>query len=520
MENREDLEGATRPRLLARKSIKFDPSCVDLAVNWVERIEHDGFDGGDRERGLAMRMRATHTTPRRLQAAPGRVILVIALVAGSNSAVSRTALKPSSLPGSVTGAEQSGRPGFSPTLARPLDGVPLEASEVTVNPSVPPVPGARVVLNVQDLAAAGVRYRWVQSEGPPVAIEDPDRPSIEVTIPGGAPSIGFLLVATSRDRVRIKRVTVPIPAPVGSPDPVGKQVEALAPPGVSAVRADAGDDQLGVIGHRVTLNATDSRPATGLAYRWVQLSGPPIAAPQQERAFYSFVPSLAGLYRFALLVAVDSDISEPDEVTVLVGHTSPDPGPPAAPTLDPKRSAPVTLASSPTIEQILGMALPRLTAGPAVASQVADVFESIGGRADLFTSFAELQDELRRRLDVVIPAEPLQRQAWLLTIFQPLTMSTTSELAAAGLDLHSSQGLSQRLTPQQRQAVRSHFVMLARAFRAVTMTERAERQERRNKASAAAFLFHPLMTPTGRSRATFFEIPALSTTSTTWSTSL
>ena len=31
---------------------------------------------------------------------------------------------------------------------------------------------------------------------------------------------------------------------------------------------------------------------------------------------------------------------------------------------------------------------------------------------------------------------------------------------------------------------------------------------------------HPLMTPTGRSLATFLEIPALSTTSTTWSTSL
>ena len=31
---------------------------------------------------------------------------------------------------------------------------------------------------------------------------------------------------------------------------------------------------------------------------------------------------------------------------------------------------------------------------------------------------------------------------------------------------------------------------------------------------------HPLITPTGRSRATFLEIPALSTTSTTWSTSL
>ena len=121
------------------------------------------------------------------------------------------------------------------------------------------------------------------------------------------------------------------------------------------------------------------------------------------------------------------------------------------------------------------MALPRLAEGRQVAVQVADVFESVAGRVDLYTSFAELQDEVRRRLDVVIPAESLQRQAWVQTVFQPLTLTTTSQLAASGLDLQSPASLGLPLTPEQRQGVRSHFVMLARVFRALPATEPSER---------------------------------------------
>ena len=172
------------------------------------------------------------------------------------------------------------------------EGLPVEVSEVTVKPKVSPVPGARVVLNVEDLVAAGVRYRWVQSEGPPVAIEDATRRSIEVTIPGGALRLGFLLVATGRDRVRIVRVTIPIQ----SPSPTFQRMPAAGKArrschGSRPTFTDAGDDQLGVVGHRVTLNGTGSRPPQDLACRWVQLGGPPIVAAQQERAYYSFVPS-------------------------------------------------------------------------------------------------------------------------------------------------------------------------------------------------------------------------------------
>jgi len=339
------------------------------------------------------------------------------------------------------------------------DTLPVEVSEVTVKPGERAVPGTRVVLNVQDVVAAGVRYRWIQSEGPPVAIEDPARPSIEVIVPGGAQRLGFFLLATSRDRVRVVRVTVPIETAA-----MTTTAQAQAQP-QSAVRADAGDDQVALIGRRVTLNGSGSVPAQGLAYRWLQLGGPPVVAPRQDRAFYSFIPSAAGLYRFALLVAVGGAISEPDEVVVTVG------GAPAV--TEVANHGPAT-ATQTVPDQILGAALPRIASGAIVAPQVADVFESIAGRSDLYTSFAEMQDELRRRLDVVIPAEPIERQAWTQSVFQPLTAYTASQLAVVGLDLQWPQSLSQPLTLAQRQAVHGHFLTLAHAFRAVSGMAPAE----------------------------------------------
>ena len=127
---------------------------------------------------------AIHTAPPPLRAIRWLVILAIVLIAAGDS----------------RGSEAP-------------EGLPVEVSEVTVKPKVSPVPAARVVLNVEDLVAAEVRYRWVQSEGPPVAIEDATRRWIEVTIPGGAPRLGFLLVATGHDRVRIVGVTIPIQTP-------------------------------------------------------------------------------------------------------------------------------------------------------------------------------------------------------------------------------------------------------------------------------------------------------------------
>ena len=135
----------------------------------------------------------------------------------------------------------------------------------------------------------------------------------------------------------------------------------------------------------------------------------------------------------------------------------------------PVASATTPALASPPVpapDQILGNALPKLPNGIRVASDVADVMEAISERAALYSSFAELQQELARRLALVVPSDPADRMAWNHTVFSPLTAYTSSQLLAAGMDVRQSQGLQQPLTAAQQDRVREHFQKLARAFRA------------------------------------------------------
>ena len=194
-----------------------------------------------------------------------------------------------------------------------------------------------------------------------------------------------MLVAARPDVVRVVRVIVPLQ---GDPSRVSW---GARPSG--KVKADAGDDQVGLVGHRVTLNGSRSRPGDGKNARWLQISGPTVTAPQQQGPFFSFVPTSPGLYRFLLMVAGEGELSEPDEVAILVGS------PPGAGITMQSASAllpaPTPAPLPPlTPEQILSAALPKLSAGTRVGSDVADVMDAIAHRSNLYESFAVLQSEL------------------------------------------------------------------------------------------------------------------------------
>ena len=103
-----------------------------------------------------------------------------------------------------------------------------------------------------------------------------------------------------------------------------------------------------------------------------------------------------------------------------------------------------------------------------MAAEVADVMESVAQRSSLYSTFASLQNEMSRRLDVVIPNDSFTREAWTRTVLIPLSAYTGTELAAVGLDVRPSQGNAPAMTPVQRECVRGHFSKLARAFRAVS----------------------------------------------------
>ena len=73
----------------------------------------------------------------------------------------------------------------------------IEVDSTEVRTEAPAVPGARMMLSIGQGAEKGTRYRWVQTGGPVVAIDAPDKPSIQVFIPGGADKLEFLVIAAA-----------------------------------------------------------------------------------------------------------------------------------------------------------------------------------------------------------------------------------------------------------------------------------------------------------------------------------
>ncbi len=333
----------------------------------------------------------------------------------------------------------------------PSEGLTIGAPEDNI--SAPAQAGSRVKLEAEG-GDGNTKFRWFQVEGPTVRLEDPTLPTIQVEVPGGGTRLGFVLVAARGTSVRIVRIMIPIRNADGS---MPTQAPA-APKG--PLKADAGDDQVGLVGHRLTLNGGKSEPNDPESARWVQVAGPAIEGPSQDGPFFSFVPTAAGQYKFVLLVSRGGTISEPDEVFVLVGA----PPASAAPATAPAPAASTAL-SPPGPESMLRSVLPRMPEGARIASDVSDVMESIADRSSLYSSFASLQNELTRRLDVVVPDEPSLRDAWNRAVFLPLTAFTTVDLASCGIDPGQPRTLQPPLTPAQRERVREHFLRLAKAFR-------------------------------------------------------
>lgn len=329
-------------------------------------------------------------------------------------------------------------------------------------------PGSTVELDIADGEAEPADlYRWIQVEGPQVELDRPDRRTVEVEIPDGASRLSFLRIEARAGAVRIVRFVVPVKAD----GPYGPTI------------ADAGDDQVGLVGHRVTLNGSASQPDSGVVFRWIQVAGPPILAPKQEREYYSFVPTAQGLYQFALVVGSGGEISEPDGVSVLVGASpmggglSPSAmnnptnlGPPAAMAGGSPSQATAPPMTSP--EAVVASALPGLEEGDRLAGEVADVFQAVAERSTLYSSFGDAQSELSRRLDVVIPSDPGRRDAWSRSLFQPLTGFTIAQMQAVGLDVRQPAGMDRPLSPAQRERMQDQFQALARAFREASGTSR------------------------------------------------
>jgi len=312
-----------------------------------------------------------------------------------------------------------------------------------------PVPGASVLLRGRDSVGGGLTFRWVQLAGPSVPIQDATRPDLQVKLPEDGQQVRFLLIVANERGIDSSQLAIPEQL-----DGYRQDVRPVA---------DAGDDQFAVVGRQLTLTGVRSQPRGGIGYRWVQVAGPKVRLKFEDGPFFSFVPMTPGVYRFALLVASGSKVSEPDEVSVSVGAiASTVPG-----AASPENSS-GPFVESDSLEQVARRALTLVHPEPEVVDNLATTFEDVATRMDLYESYAGMFQELSQRLEAIIPIEPNQRKLWLERVFSPLTAGLVPVLQAEGLDLSRPERQTAPLTSQQRARLSEQFRLIADGFKAST----------------------------------------------------
>ncbi len=183
------------------------------------------------------------------------------------------------------------------------------------------------------------------------------------------------------------------------------------------------------------------------------MAGPKVSLKIEDGHIFTFVPPANGLYQFALVVASGSRISDPDLVSVAVGVPLPPPAEEQSP------------AQHVSLKELARAALSGIDGGPSAAGDLGDAFEEVAFRMDLYSSYAELMVELTRRLEEIVPAEPLRRSAWLERVFAPLTARVIDQMRSEGLDLSRPDGQAAGMTRPQRKALAHQFRFIADGFR-------------------------------------------------------
>ena len=151
------------------------------------------------------------------------------------------------------------------------------------------VPGLQLTLDGSGSSGGRVWYRWIQTQGPRVNLQGADQAIATLTVPDEGMSLVFVLVVGNSSGVDARGLTIEVEDP--------NQSDSLAD-----LRADAGSDQVAVLGRRVILDARASEPRGRIRYRWVQVSGPKIAGLTTAGSSCSFVPETIGDYQLALMV--------------------------------------------------------------------------------------------------------------------------------------------------------------------------------------------------------------------------
>jgi hypothetical protein len=304
-----------------------------------------------------------------------------------------------------------------------------------------PAPGLPITLRADRSTGDELRVRWVQTRGPQVRLDDPEALVAHFTTPEGSGSLGFELVAANAAGVDSANLTILV-------DDHGQEAPA------TSLRADAGDDQLGLVGRQVTLNGMRSEPRGRIGFRWIQTGGPEARLKIEQGQVFSFVPTAPGVYSFALVVASGSAISEPDIVRVSVGAGT------------GSGMEPPSVVAPETLRDVARSALGSIRGGPDAAEDLAQAFHGVADRMALYRAYADVFLEMSRRLEWVLPEEPAKRAVWNDRLFAPLTTQLIEGLRPEGLDLRQADAQTTPLTAAQKARLADMLREMAEGFRA------------------------------------------------------
>jgi len=305
--------------------------------------------------------------------------------------------------------------------------------------------GSTLVLRGDESTGGGLKFRWAQVSGPEILPRDSDGPEVKVTLPSDGQPVEVLLIVANEFGIDTDKLVL-------GDDAQGDRAD-------TSLRADAGDDQLSVAGSQVTLSGARSEPRGKLGYRWVQVAGPKIRLKLEDGAFYSFVPPVPGVYRFALVVGANSRVSEPDEAVVTVG---------AMTSVGASTTAGAPSVVEPdSLDQLARRCLGLIHPKPETIQQLARTFDEMALRMDVYEDYASMFRELSQRLDLIIPSGADRRAVWMDRVFNPMTTALIRVMQEEGLDLSRPEGQSVPFNNPQRARLAEQFRLISEGFRGV-----------------------------------------------------
>ena len=301
-----------------------------------------------------------------------------------------------------------------------------------------PSPGLRVTLDGSASSGGRMWYRWLQTQGPSVVIQDSSRPEASFIVPPDSSLLGFVLVVGNATGVDARSLVVEVEDPERGSDN-------------QPLKADAGDDQTAKAGRRVLLNGVRSEPKGKIRFRWIQTAGPKVAIKANDGPTASFVPVSSGTYQFALVVATASgDLSEASMVTVNVGGS-------VRASVD---------GPSMAIDELARVSLGSIEGGTRYAEDLSRAFDGVADGINSYRSFAEAITEMTRRLDAVVPRDKERRSVWIEQMFSPLMAKLVSGMKEDGFDLTQPEAQAKPLTRSQKTRLAEQFRYTAAGLRA------------------------------------------------------